>query len=75
MIEEFDVRLPIQLGQFVKLAGLADTGGQARELILNEQVYVNGELNTHRSAKLTDGDLVEVRYAGQKPLRARVVSR
>ncbi|QRV02784.1 RNA-binding S4 domain-containing protein [Arcanobacterium phocisimile] len=73
MVEEFPVRLPIQLGQFVKLAGLAETGGQAREIIIDELVYVNGELNTHRSSKLNDGDLVEVHYPDQKPLRARVV--
>ncbi|QJC21622.1 RNA-binding S4 domain-containing protein [Arcanobacterium buesumense] len=72
MTEEFDVRLPIQLGQFVKLAGLTETGGQAREVIQEGFVRVNGQVNTHRSAKLNDGDLVEVAYPGGPRMRARV---
>ena len=72
MIEEFDVRLPIQLGQFVKLAGLTETGGQAREVIQEGWVRVNNEINTHRAAKLADVDVVDVRYPNGPRLIARV---
>ncbi|WP_216386747.1 RNA-binding S4 domain-containing protein [Arcanobacterium phocae] len=72
MTEEFTVRLPIQLGQFVKLSGLTETGGQAREVIQEGFVRVNGVVNTHRAAKLNDGDLVEVSFPGGPRLRAVV---
>ncbi|WP_216381549.1 RNA-binding S4 domain-containing protein [Arcanobacterium phocae] len=72
MTEEFTVRLPIQLGQFVKLSGLTETGGQAREVIQEGFVRVNGVVNTHRAAKLNDGDLVEVSFLGGPRLRAVV---
>ena len=58
---------PIRLGQFLKLAGLADLGVHARELIEAEQVQVNGRLETRRGAQLRPGDVVAV--GGQ---RARV---
>ncbi len=55
-----EVVLPITLGQFVKLAGLADTGGDAKRLVTTGQVRVNGEADTRRGRKMTSGDLVEV---------------
>jgi ribosome-associated protein len=59
---------PIRLGQFLKLAGLAEHGAHARELLEAEQVQVNGRLETRRGAQLRAGDVVAV--GGQ---RARVV--
>ncbi len=58
---------PIRLGQFLKLAGLAEHGVHARELIEAEQVQVNGRLETRRGAQLRPGDVVAV-----GPHRARV---
>ena len=58
---------PIRLGQFLKLAGLAEHGAHARELLEAEEVQVNGRLETRRGAQLRAGDVVAV--AGQ---RARV---
>jgi ribosome-associated protein len=51
---------PIRLGQFLKLAGLADHGAHARELLEAEQVQVNGRLETRRGAQLRAGDVVAV---------------
>jgi ribosome-associated protein len=51
---------PIRLGQFLKLAGLADHGVHARELLEAEQVQVNGRLETRRGAQLRAGDVVAV---------------
>ncbi len=59
---------PIRLGQFLKLAGLAEHGAHARELLEAEQVQVNGRLETRRGAQLRVGDVVAV--GGQ---RARAV--
>lgn len=73
-MDEFAVRLPIQLGQFIKLASLAETGGHARELIQEGFVSVNGEVNTHRSAKLSDGDVVQLSVPGYHPVSIRVTA-
>lgn len=50
----------IKLDQFLKLAGVADTGGQAKHLILEGFVKVNGAIETRRGRKLHHGDKVEV---------------
>lgn len=49
----------IRLDQFLKLCGATGTGGQAKHLIQNGQVKVNGAVETRRRRKLTQGDLVE----------------
>ncbi|MFN8077836.1 MAG: RNA-binding S4 domain-containing protein [Kineosporiaceae bacterium] len=53
----------IRLGQFVKLAGLADghdTGGEVKLLIAAGEVLVNGEVETRRGRQLVKGDVVAV---------------
>ncbi|MDY5585423.1 MAG: RNA-binding S4 domain-containing protein [Arcanobacterium sp.] len=57
-IEDFYLRLPIRLGQFLKLANLAENGAHARELIQDGVVEVNGEVETRRSHELKDGDVI-----------------
>lgn len=57
-----DVRIrdeTIRLGQLLKLAGIADSGGEARELVQDGAVRVNGEVETRRGRRLRDGDVVE----------------
>ena len=49
----------IRLGQLLKLAGVADTGGEARELVQDGAVRVNGEVETRRGRRLRAGDVVE----------------
>jgi ribosome-associated protein len=48
----------IRLGQALKLAGLAGSGGEARALIEASRVRVNGELETRRGRQLRRGDVV-----------------
>ena len=50
----------IRLGQFLKLADLADSGAHARELLEDGAVTVNGEDETRRGRQLVRGDVVEV---------------
>lgn len=50
----------IRLGQFLKLAGLADSGADARTLLEEGEVTVNGELEQRRGRQLHKGDVVEV---------------
>ncbi|MBR3679108.1 MAG: RNA-binding S4 domain-containing protein [Oscillospiraceae bacterium] len=56
-----EIRTPfIKLEQLLKLAGLTDTGGFAKELIQQGQVLVNGEVCTMRGKKIRNGDVVTV---------------
>jgi len=48
----------IKLGQFIKLASLAATGGEAKDVIANGEVTVNGEPDTRRGRTLRHGDVV-----------------
>jgi ribosome-associated protein len=50
----------IRLGQFLKLAGLADTGADARVLLDLGEVEVNGEPESRRGRQLRPGDVVAV---------------
>ena len=50
----------IRLGQFLKLADLIDTGGEAKILIASGDVSVNGEVDVRRGRQLHPGDVVEV---------------
>nr|VDG62063.1 ribosome-associated protein [Streptococcus thermophilus] len=60
--------LPIKLGQFLKLANLVESGGEAKELIAAGEVAVNGEVVTSRGFMLDDGD--EVSIAGHTTIIA-----
>ena len=50
----------IRLGQFLKLADLAESGAQAAELVADGEVAVNGEPETRRGRQLVAGDVVVV---------------
>jgi ribosome-associated protein len=50
----------IRLGQALKLAGLADSGGEARALVERGAVTVNGEVERRRGRQLHPGDVVAV---------------
>jgi ribosome-associated protein len=48
----------IRLGQFVKFAGLLDSGGNVKEAIIDGFVLVNGEVDRRRGRQLQLGDIV-----------------
>ncbi|MDT5035677.1 MAG: ribosome-associated protein [Micromonosporaceae bacterium] len=50
----------IRLGQFLKLAGVLDTGGELKSLIADGAVLVNGEVDVRRGRQLRRGDVVTV---------------
>ena len=50
----------IRLGQFLKFAGLLDSGGDVKEAITNGHVAVNGEVDRRRGRQLQLGDLVSL---------------
>ena len=56
----------IKLGQALKLCGAVMSGVEAKMLILDEQVKVNGEVCTMRGKKLYPGDIFEFEGAEYK---------
>lgn len=48
----------IKLGQALKLAGMVDSGVEAKIVITDGEVEVNGEVECRRGKKLHDGDIV-----------------
>ena len=49
----------IKLGQALKAVGAVESGVEAKEVIQEGLVLVNGEIDTRRGRKLYEGDLVE----------------
>ena len=71
MAEPFDVSIrdeSIRLGQFLKLANLVESGAEAKPVIADGAVLVNGEVETRRGRQLAKGDVVTL-----GPQSARVV--
>ncbi|MGW9585750.1 RNA-binding S4 domain-containing protein [Microbacterium sp. NPDC055455] len=54
----------IRLGQFLKFAGLLDSGGEVKEAIIDGAVTVNGEVDRRRGRQLRLGDVVG--YEGRR---------
>ena len=54
----------IKLGQALKLAGLVDSGVEAKIVIQDGQVLVNGQVECQRGKKLVNGDVVS--YKGSE---------
>ena len=54
----------IKLGQALKLSGLVSSGVEAKEVIQEGLVKVNGEIDTRRGKKLVAGDIFE--FEGNK---------
>ena len=72
MSEPVDVPIrdeSIRLGQFLKLANLVESGAEAKPLVVDGLVTVNGEVETRRGRQLVEGDVVTL-----GGLAARVVT-
>ncbi len=54
--------LPIELSQFLKFGGLAESGGAAKQAISEGKVLLNGAVETQKAKKLGRGD--RVTFAG-----------
>jgi ribosome-associated protein len=57
-VDDVAVTGPIALGAFLKLAGVAGTGGHAKVIIQSGEITVNGEVETRRGRTLQVGDVV-----------------
>ncbi len=55
---------PIELCQFLKFAGASESGGEAKQAIVEGLVKVNGVVEKRKRKKLAAGD--EVTFGGEK---------
>jgi len=59
-MDDIAVTGPLPLGAFLKLAGVASTGGHAKIVIQSGDVTVNGKVEIRRGRTLQVGDIVGV---------------
>jgi len=57
-------KTPIELCQLLKFEALVQSGGEAKAVIAQGLVRVNGEIETRKRKKLIAGDIIE--FAGEK---------
>lgn len=50
----------VTLNQFLKIAGIAYTGGEGKEMIQEGLVFVNGEQELRRGKKIRKGDEITI---------------
>ena len=60
----------IRLGQLLKLAGLVDSGSDAKFLLAGGEVSVNGETETRRGRQVRAGDVVALGDASVRVVEA-----
>jgi ribosome-associated protein len=60
---------PIALYKILKLKNMVDSGGEAKQVISEGQVKVNGKVETRKRKKIFSGDVVEF---GKNKIRVRV---
>lgn len=61
----------ITLGQFLKFAGLIDSGGATRWYLSEHVILVNGEVDQRRGRKLHPGDQVQIEGVASFHLQRR----
>lgn len=52
--------VPIELCQFIKFGGLAESGGAAKQLVAEGSVSLNGAVETRKRKQLAAGDRVTI---------------
>jgi len=50
---------PVELYKILKFEGIVGSGGQAKSVIAEGQVLVNGEVETRKRRKILNGDVVK----------------
>lgn len=54
----------IQLDQFLKWAGVLESGGKVKPMLEEELILVNGKIETAKRRRLFDGDQVAIKDLG-----------
>lgn len=52
--------VPIELCQFIKFSGMAESGGAAKQMVANGEVRLNGEIERRKRKQLDNGDQVTI---------------
>ena len=60
---------PVELFKILKFEGIVSSGGQAKLVISDGQVTVNGEVETRKRRKMVDGDII---VFGEEELQVRL---
>ncbi|MFP4077535.1 MAG: RNA-binding S4 domain-containing protein [Bacillota bacterium] len=64
-MKDIEITTPfIKLGQFLKYANIAASGGDVKAVLFDESVKVNDEVETRRGRKLYPGDRIDVEGVG-----------
>jgi ribosome-associated protein len=50
---------PVELYKILKFEGIVGSGGEAKAVIDDGQVLVNGEIETRKRKKIISGDIIE----------------
>ena len=58
------IKEPVELYKILKFEGMASSGGEAKLVIEQGQVLVNGKVETRKRKKIVSGDIIE--YASEK---------
>lgn len=53
-------RIPAELYKILKFENIAASGGEAKHMIADEQVRVNGHVETRKRKKIYPGDVIEI---------------
>lgn len=53
---------PVELYKILKFEGLVGSGGEAKQVIADGEVRVNGDVETRKRKKIVTGDVIE--FAG-----------
>lgn len=64
MREVMITKEPVELYKILKFEGLVDSGGQAKTVIADGLVLVNGEVETRKRRKMLSGDIIK--FAGEE---------
>ena len=70
-MQQFEVNINtdfIKLDQLLKFSGIAESGSDAKDMILSEMVSVNDELCTMRGKKIRSGDKVLIEFEDETVL-------
>lgn len=64
-MEKIEIKITteyIKLGQLIKLAGIAYSGAEAKDMVINGCAYLNGEQCLMRGKKIHSGDVVTLEF-------------
>jgi ribosome-associated protein len=53
------IKEPVELYKILKFEGLVSSGGEAKSVIAEGQVQLNGEVETRKRKKIVPGDIIE----------------